>query len=387
MARHPEPWHWKARDGWYATIRGTRHRLASTAQGKRAAGRRLNEILEAKGQPASAAEVPTVGELCQLYIAHLRHRRDSGELEAGSRKDAIRRLADFPETCGHLPATEIRPHHVTEWLEARRYVPPHRTVARKPKRPRPGKPRATDPKLEPVPPPPAPEPRPLSATSRNDSATAIRAVFRWAVDEGHIDRDPLAGLKKPKRARRRELVLDSSQWPAVLAAITTPEFRDLAEFLRATGARPGEAFRLEARHVDLAKGVAVLNAEEHKTGRKTGGRRQVYFSGRFRPMLERLIREHPAGPIFRNSRGRAWNRGSVNDQVKRIRGRAGVGREFIAYALRHLFATDALDRGIPIATVALMLGHADARMVSTVYSRLDERHEHLRDAIEKVSGD
>jgi integrase len=55
-----------------------------------------------------------------------------------------------------------------------------------------------------------------------------------------------------------------------------------------------------------------------------------------------------------------------------------------AYATRHLYATDALEREVPIATVSELLGHSDTRMVSKVYSKLHQREDHLRAAVEKV---
>ena len=47
MPRVPSPWYRKGRDGGYAIIAGRCQRHASTAEGKRAASRRLAEILAA----------------------------------------------------------------------------------------------------------------------------------------------------------------------------------------------------------------------------------------------------------------------------------------------------------------------------------------------------
>src|SRR5690242_6440871 len=114
MARHPEPWPWEARKGWYATVAGTRHRLASFAEGKRVAARRLAALLAEAGRPA--AEVPTVGELIGRYLLDLARRREAGEIERQTKDDAVRRLAGFAEMHGAIPADQLRPLHVTEWL-------------------------------------------------------------------------------------------------------------------------------------------------------------------------------------------------------------------------------------------------------------------------------
>jgi integrase len=359
--RSKEPWYRSGRDAWYVEVNGSQVLLAKGKANEKAAWKEFRRVMARKELPApDEPAAPPVGRLVAEYLKHLTRRREADEIEPSSKRDAVRRLADFPEKCGHLGADKIRPHHVLDWLETRRYVPKHAKDA------------------------PPPETRPIGPTTRHDSIGVVKAVFAWAERAGHIERDPLKGLEKPERNKRRERVITGGQWPAVRAAILSERFRDLADFLYESGARPGEAFRLEAKHVDLANGVAVLTAREHKSGRKTGKTRPVYLSARAREIVTRLMAERPAGPIFRNARGNPWNKDNVNCQVCRIRARSGVGNEFVAYALRHLFATDALDRKIPVATVAGMLGHSDPRMVATVYSRLDERHDHFTAAVKAV---
>ena len=42
--------------------------------------------------------------------------------------------------------------------------------------------------------------------------------------------------------------------------------------------------------------------------------------------------------------------------------------------------TDALERGVPIATVAELLGHTTTNTITKHYSHLSEKSEHLREA-------
>jgi hypothetical protein len=46
--------------------------------------------------------------------------------------------------------------------------------------------------------------------------------------------------------------------------------------------------------------------------------------------------------------------------------------------------TDALEAGIPIATVSELAGHRSTKMVEQVYSKLSERKAHLRAAAAKA---
>lgn len=344
MARHPSPWYWEARDGWYATVGGVRHRLADGKPAKRAALKRLGELLAGQGRGDAPAEVLPVVGLVTLYLEDLRRRKESKDVAEQAKADAVRRMAGFVEMHGDLPADQLRPHHVQAWLDTRTT---------------------------------------WGATSRHDGVGAVRSVFRWAKAQGHLERDPLDGMKKPQRKPKREAIPEPGDVERAFAAIVTPELADLLTFVYETGCRPKEARTLEARHLDIGRGIAVQ--ADHKTAKKTRKKRVIYLTGRAAEIAARLAAAHPEGAIFRNSRGNAWTHNAVGLAVRRIRERTGLGPEMVAYAFRHGFATDALARGVSPAFVAEMMGHADLRMLAT-YSHLSEQHEALREAVEKVRG-
>lgn len=59
-------------------------------------------------------------------------------------------------------------------------------------------------------------------------------------------------------------------------------------------------------------------------------------------------------------------------------------RRQTVYGYRHGFAIDALARGVPDATVAALLGHADTSMLHRHYGHLTSRTQALKDAVGKV---
>jgi site-specific recombinase XerD len=95
-----------------------------------------------------------------------------------------------------------------------------------------------------------------------------------------------------------------------------------------------------------------------------------------------MLAENPTGLVFRNTKGTAWTRHTIAHRFERLRTKLNLGPGATAYSLRHLFITDALERGVPIATVAVLVGHTDTTMISRVYSKLDERNKHLREAMD-----
>jgi len=338
MSRPAAPWRWVARKGWYAWVRGKRVRLASLDEGKTIALRRLGELT---GTPYDVAP-PVVGELVVGYLESLLRRRNSGEVAAQTKADVERRLAGFAEMHGDRLADSVRPVHVEEWLASK-----------------------TD----------------WGATSRHDGAGAVRAVFRWALRQGVIDRDPLAAMPRPKRHPKRDAIPSPEDVSRAMAAVLSAGLRDLLTFMYATGCRPKEARTLRAEHIKRDQGVAVLT--EHKTAHKTGRARVIYLPTVAAEIAYRLADQNPEGPVFVNARGEPWTGNALGLAVRRLRERAGLTSDMVAYALRHGYVTDALAKGQSSSIVAELVGHADLRMLAR-YSHLSDKHDALRAAAEAI---
>jgi integrase len=54
------------------------------------------------------------------------------------------------------------------------------------------------------------------------------------------------------------------------------------------------------------------------------------------------------------------------------------------YAIRHAYATNALQRGVDPITLAVLMGHADATMIARVYQHLTANPRFLLDAAHKA---
>jgi hypothetical protein len=157
-------------------------------------------------------------------------------------------------------------------------------------------------------------------------------------------------------------------------------------------------------------------------------------------ITQRRMIEFPVGPLFRNSLGRPWTTEAVNCGFWRIEVKLGMRRleesgaklddvevrQFMAtlrpekmedgqtrrktereligearrkllqrkacqfvpnyslYALRHTWATHALERGVDPLTVAILMGHSDPSMLAKVYQHLSLNPAHLRSQLEKA---
>jgi integrase len=343
MGRTAKPWYRASRDAWYVEVGGKQVRLANGREGRQEALQAFHRLMVDRtagrpraGQPAAA------GELILAWLDEQDRRVGRGELSARTRDWYELQLDGLAEAVGDIPAESLTPEAVFAWLDTK-----------------PGR----------------------GTTSRHHALATVRAVFRWAATRRKIP-DPLAGLALPPRRQRRETVLAPEQWLTVLDGVRSAGFRELITFLHATGCRLGEAAQLEARHVDLVAGTATT--WRHKTARVTGRPRVIVLPPAALEQLRRLIAARPDGPLFVTEDGSSWTKDAVNCQVRRIRDRAGLGHEFTAHALRHLFGTDALVRGVPVPVVAALMGHSTATTVARWYDHTAGRGEDLRKAAAAV---
>ena len=222
-----------------------------------------------------------------------------------------------------------------------------------------------------------------SPSYRGDLINLARMVSRWAVANRLLDRDPLAGVKRPTGPPKRPDVRLTAADLNRLLGHCSPALRGLVAFLYATGARPSEAREITAADVDLTRGLVVLTA--HKTSTRTGEARLIAVpEGEGRAALAAACVRFPSGPVFRRPSGRPWNRTTLCHAFRRARAQAGLPETLTPYTLRHLFCTDALTKGVPDATVAALVGHRSTRMIHARYSHLLSRADLLAQAAGQV---
>jgi integrase len=334
MARQPKPWYRKAVDAWYVTIGGRQHMLARGRASKAEATRAFHRLMA--GQDAEPGRevrgIRSVAELCELFLDHAERANRPRTYETYRRY-----IASFVEACGGLRPADIRPRDVTRWLDSEAgWGQSVRSVA---------------------------------------TATAQR-VFNWATKAGYLETSPLRHLEKPAMLRRERL-LTSEEIATIRGAVVPGPFRDFLDALIESGCRPGEAAKVEAKDVDLEQATWTIEF-------KGNPRRVIYLTPALLEITRRLVAANPTGPIFRTERGEPWTRNTYGIRFRRLRDRLGLGKDVTAYLLRHAYVTDALVSGVPTATVAKLVGHKNHRMIETVYEKLAERKDHLRDAVRKV---
>ena len=394
MPHYPKPFFRKSRQLWYVQLDGRQINLGPERE---AAFTQYRDLM-ATPKPALAPVVTAsagqlVVVLCDKFLDWVQAHR-----AAGTYQWYWWRLQSFVRHYPKLTIEELRPYHVQEWVDA----------------------------------------QDIATTTQRNCIRAVKRSMHWAYRQGYIDVNPLGNLEAPS-PERREVLISEAEYDQLLAAIRDPGFYDLVVTTWETGCRPQESLRVEARHVDLKNQRWVFPKSESKTKQLS---RVVYLTDTALVISRVLCVKYPAGPLFRNSRGVAWTNYAVQCAFRRIRARVGKAKlqqqgfrlaeheietlvstlrrqrrtgdrvvdktvrelraeakrkllerravehapRYSLYAMRHSWATRALQQGIDSLTVGILMGHKDPSMLARVYQHLSMNPQHLLSELKKVAG-
>lgn len=227
-----------------------------------------------------------------------------------------------------------------------------------------------------------------SPHTKHDACAQIVAAFRWAEEDGLISSCP---YRKPKDlpAPEPRQPITGPEVRAILASAhgyghrpTRRAFRLALWFLWQTGCRTCELYRLDWSQYDDSRGCFELRS---KTTAKTG-RLRLLALPRKAWRLIRWLRARQTGitgPVFRNGRGRPWNKDSFGKLFRRHANAAGVREEVSAYCLRHGFTVEALEAGAGERQLADYLGHSTTRYVGWYGRGVRSKVDYLREVGER----
>ena len=234
-----------------------------------------------------------------------------------------------------LPVAELKPFHVQSWVDAQ---------------------------------------KDWKSGSRRNAIASVKRAFKWAEEQGHIEKSPLAHLKKPM-CGKKELLVPKEHYEEMLALTRDEEFRDLLIVTWEIGCRPQESLRVQAVHFDLANQRWVIPRTPGKPDNRV-----VYLTDAAFEITKRLAAKHPKGPLFRNTDGIRWTTDAVNCRFHRWVKRFKV--RYSLYAIRHTWITRMLQAGVDSLTVAFLAGHKDPSMLAKHYAHLTLNPKHLLEQAE-----
>lgn len=103
--------------------------------------------------------------------------------------------------------------------------------------------------------------------ARNRVRSSLSAFFAWAITEGFIELNPVAGTAKAEESGTRERVLTEAELAEVWAALEEDQFGDIVRLLILTAQRREEIGSLRWSEVDFERGLIALPPARTKNKR------------------------------------------------------------------------------------------------------------------------
>ena len=107
----------------------------------------------------------------------------------------------------------------------------------------------------------------IGQTSRRNYFRSIKTCLRWAVNQGYIEKNPVAQLEIPS-AERRDVYLAPEEFEKVLTFVPDDAARELLRVAYLTGCRPQELLKVSAVHFERDNARWVFPQDQAKGKRK-----------------------------------------------------------------------------------------------------------------------
>jgi integrase len=223
----------------------------------------------------------------------------------------------------------------------------------------------------------------LTAKSVNNILIPLRAILDEAVNDDHIERNPLSRVVLSKLLNKDTIKSNYMPDPfnrdeinAILAQ-AEGQARNVFQFAFFTGLRPSELMALQWSDIDWERGLAcirraVVEKQEKCTKTKAGERDVVLLP----PALQALQAQKPytflnSKRVFHNPQTlKPWE---TDYQIRKtcwthILKKADI-RYRNPYQSRHTYASMLLSAGENMLWVAKQMGHCDTEMIIKTYGK------------------
>jgi integrase/recombinase XerD len=205
----------------------------------------------------------------------------------------------------------------------------------------------------------------LNTKSIVRNLVAIRTFFRFLIQEGFLESNPVEELESPKVAKTLPEILTLKEIEQILEQpnLQTPlgtRDRAMLEMLYATGMRVSELTQLPIHQVNLEGGYVLLYGKGSKERIvPLGTEAMKWITVYLKTARGILSKGKENSSLFINRSGKGMSRQGFWKNLKDYARRAGLRKRITPHLIRHSFASHLLERGADLRSVQMMLGHAD----------------------------
>ena len=246
------------------------------------------------------------------------------------------------------------------------------------------------------------EEKKLTKRSQARALAVIKALYKYAHQEGMIKQNTIKGIKSPKYSRSLPKPIRSVDMETFLEGTTNItqhiDKRDQAmwELMYSTGLRISELLSLNvADVVDQSSETNIEIYDSIVVKGKGNKERSVFIGKKARSALTQYLKHKslfcakkistskssPHQALFLNAKGKPLSRRGAHYTLKKRLLLLGLPQNYSAHALRHSFATDLLNDGADLRHIQEMLGHIN---ISTTQNYTQVAKEKIREVFWKA---
>lgn len=204
----------------------------------------------------------------------------------------------------------------------------------------------------------------------------ISSFFSWLEAEDYIYKSPARRIKKIKSRRPVKPIYSDEMLESLRDGCET--MRDLAmvDLLSSAGIRVGELVKLNRKDIDLETRECIVRG-------KGGKERRAYFDARAKVHIKAYLdsREDSNDALFvaLGSPHRRLEISGVELRLRKLGRRLNLPRVY-PHKFRRTLATRAIDKGMPIEQVQVLLGHSkiDTTLCYAMVDQENVRRSHRR---------
>lgn len=283
-------------------------------------------------------ELLTVGWAIGKYLSSPQF----DEVSLGTQADYKFALDKLAKAFGDAPLDQVRPSHVTLYIDKRSLESKHRALREK---------------------------------------AVLSMLYSWCVARDYVANNPVASIKTKRLPGRRNVYIEDSMLEATYQAATQP-LRDAIDLAYFTGQRTADV--LQMSETDIKDGVLVFGQD------KTGRPMRIEVKGDLQKLID-SVRERKrafgahALALLVDERGSPMTRAKLRRRFELAREAAGIrGEDFQFRDLRRKAASDLRDQA-GIERAQQLLGHSSvtmtehyaagkARKVTAIPKRVSAKH-------------
>lgn len=177
------------------------------------------------------------------------------------------------------------------------------------------------------------------------------SFFGWLSREGLIEKNPVVNLGSIKVAKEEKKVFTDIDMEKMRRSCKRAVDRAIISFLASTGCRVAELVGLDRSALDLENLECVVRGKGNKE-------RTVYMDNVTAMYIRNYLatRRDVCPALFVTRTRKRFQTGGIRDMLKRLEERSGVDHVH-PHKFRRTLATNMAKRGMPIQTIAAILGH------------------------------